>query len=302
MLAGALLLGSLAGDPAWLTVAGCPSVDRARVVELAMLELQDAPTGVRVDVSCADDQQFHVLLVHEDGRVVERDAPMVDDAAERYLAVELVELLASEGAVVPELTSAEGPVDEPAPVPAGPEPKPEPVVTPLPTLWIDGTVRFEAAGSPLAPLGGLGVGLTTRVWRGASVRAEALAAFGGRSLDAERGILVGNMALSGVLGWVFASHKAAYMVGLGARVQGVGLRGRTTAPERAGATHTGLSWSPQLSLGVMAPRRRRFATVWVHGGWTPRAVRGQGEEGTTVFSWSGPWLGVGVGLGQTLKR
>ena len=125
---------------------------------------------------------------------------------------------------------------------------------------------------------------------------------GGRSLDAEHGILVANAAVSGVLGWAFASRSAAYVVGLGARMQGVGLRGRTTAPERAGATHIGLSWSPQLSFGVMAPRRRRFATVWLHAGWTPRPVRGQSEEGETVFSWSGPWLGLGVGLGQTLKR
>lgn len=292
MLAGALLLGSLVGDAAWLTVNDCPSLDRERVVELAMLELQEPPADVHVDVSCEKPEQFHITLRHADGRVMEREAPMVGDAAERYLAVELVELLASSGTRAPE-----SPPELVVALPV--EPRAE--RAPLPVLWLDGTARFEAAASPLTPLGGLGVGLTARVWRGASFRAEALAGVGGRSLNADDGIVVAHAGGSGVLAWIFASRHAAYVVGLGARLQGVWLRGRTAAQERTGATHRGLSWSPQLSVGVMAPRRRRFAAAWLHAGWTPRAVRGQ-RAGETVFSWSGPWFGVGVGLGQTLKR
>lgn len=302
MLAGALLmLGSLVGDAAWLKLEDCPSLDRSRVVELAMLELQDPPTAVHVDVSCAGQDQFHIVLRHDDGRMMERDAPMVDDASERYLAVELVELLASSGTrarqLVPIPASVPVPASASAPAPAVESPPERP---PLPVLWIDGTARFEAAAAPLTPLGGLGIGLTARVWRGASFRAEALAGVGARSLNSDDRIGVANAGGSGVMAWVFASRKAAYVLGLGARVQGVWLRGRTEAQERAGETHVGLSWSPQLSVGVLAPRRRRFATAWLHAGWTPRAVRGQ-SGGETVFSWSGPWFGVGVGLGQTLK-
>lgn len=293
MLAGALMLGSLLGDAAWLTVNDCPSLDRERVVELAMLELQEPPADVRVEVSCAESERFHITLLHDDGRVVERDAPRVGDAAERYLAVELVELLASSGTRTPE--------PEPAPVPAAVLPaEPRDERAPRPRLWIDATARFEAAASPLTPLGGLGVGLTARVWRGASFRAEALAAVGGRALNADDGIVVAHAGGSGVLGWMFASRHAAYVLGLGARLQGVWMHGRTAAQGRTGTTHGGLSWSPQLSVGVVAPRRRRFAATWLQAGWTPRAVRGQ-SAGKTVFSWSGPWFGVGVGLGQTLK-
>jgi len=293
MLAGALLLGSLSGDPAWLTVQDCPSLDRARVVELAMLELQDAPQEVHVAVSCAHDSQFHIVLRHGDGRVIERDAPRVDDAAERYLAVELVELLASSGARAPQ--TARAPLPEPGPAP------PQAERASLPRLWVDGTARFEGAASPFTPLGGLGVGLTARVWRGASFRVEALAAIGARSLNADDDITVANAGGSGVLAWVLASRRAAYVLGVGARIQGVWLRGRSTAAQRAGTTHVGLAWSPQVSFGLMAPRRRRSAAVWLHAGWTPRAVRGQ-SAGKTVFSWAGPWFGVGVGLGQIIKR
>lgn len=294
MFAGALLLGTLAVDPAWLSVEDCPSLDQARVVELAMLELREPPTAVQVDVSCARPERFHIVLRHEDGRVVERDAPTVDDAAERYLAVELVELLASSGTRPPV-------ADEPPSVVADPPPQPPPRPPPLPVLWVDGTVRFEGAAAPFTPLGGLGVGLTGRIWRGALVRVEGLAAIGGRTLNPNDSIVVSNAGGSGVVAWLIASRRAAYVVGVGARMQAVWLRGRTAAQERAGATHTGLSWSPQVSLGVMAPRGRRFAAAWLHAGWTPRAVRGQ-SGGDTVFSWSGPWFGVGVGLGQTLKR
>lgn len=290
MFAGALLLGLLVDDGAWLSVDACPSLDRARVVELAMLELKDAPEGVDVEVSCPGQDRFKIVLRHDDGRVLNRAAPVVEGAEARYLAVELVELLESAGTPAP------------PPVPAAPPPvETQPELAPLPVLWIDATARLEGAASPFTPLGGLGIGLTARVWRGVSLRGEALATVGARSLDGDDGILVANAGGSGTLAWVFASTRAAYVLGLGARLQGVWLRGRTGTQGRAGATHAGLSWSPQLSVGVMAPRRKRFAAAWLHAGWAPRAVRGL-REGEVVFSWSGPWLGLGVGLGQTLKR
>lgn len=290
MLGLALLLGVVASDPSWLVVRDCEDVDAAQVEDRVSLE-HGAPQSVRVEVRCdADSTEFTLSLRYDDGRRLHHHTPRMEGAVERYLAIEIAELLAT-----PPIAAPIGP---PTPVPATP-PEPLEAAPALPSLWFDATARAEVGGTPIAGLGGLGFGVLVRPWRRLAIRAETLGMAGRRGVDAGR-VVIGTAGGGLGLGWMLGTRGALSWVGAGARAQAVWLRGQSEGPV-TGATHVAATWSPWVGASLFGARRNPFAAVWLQAGWMPRAVRGQ-FDAQTVFSWSGPWVALGVGIGGSRRR
>lgn len=290
MLGLALFLGVAAGDPSWLAVRECSGLDAGELAERVTLEY-GVPQSVQVDVRCdAASSEFTIALRYEDGRRLHHHTPRMEGAVERYLAIEIAELLATP------------PIAAPV-VPAEPDPEfpPPPPVTPrpLPMLWVDATARAEIGGTPITGLGGLGLGVLIRPWRRLAIRAETLGMVGRRGVDAGN-VVVGTAGAGLGLGWLLGSRTALSWLGAGARAQAVWLRGQSSGPA-VGTTHVAATWSPWVGASVLGPNKSPLAVGWLQVGWMPRAIRGQfGEQ--TVFTWSGPWVALGVGIGGSRRR
>ncbi len=295
MLAWLLLLGLEPSAGTWLDVHDCPELDRAHLLELTGLELDDAPTRIRGEIHCRS-AGFEISLRRDDGEVLRRQVPAASEAPERYLAVEVVELV--------ELLQSEARPPTPAEPPPSPlsAPPPQPTsAAPSGRLWLGGSARFELGGDPRTPAGGLQLTLGGPLWRRLELRAHLSALAGARRLGADS-VRLGRLLGGAALVWVVPTARIDLPIGGGARLGGVWLQGRSDPTRDPGRTHRGLAWSPFVSFGVRGPKTRRsFADLDLQLGWAVRTVRGLRAERVVVTT-GGPWLGVSLGLGGWVIR
>lgn len=282
----------------WLTVQDCPELDADRLVELMRLESADPPSTTHVVLRC-DENAFVLEVQREGGAPAQRSIARTDaitDAPERYLAVELTELL--------DASKYKAPVTEPPPEPPPPKPAPPPPVRP-PEPQRRGFVgigaRFEAGGAPMVPSGGGSLLLGGQVHPVLSLRVEVSALGGARSVGADALRSVGARASGAVLG-TFDFTRAIVHIGGGARVGGVWLRGIPDSPTRRGHTHGGLTWSPLATASVLGKVGKRLGFyAGIDAGWALRPIRGFLAD-EVVASTGGAWIGVTLGLATRFGR
>lgn len=289
-------LGLMRLAPAWLSVEGCPELDRDQLEELARLEAGELASEAQANVTCTD--EVFVLTVHREGHPAsERRVPRgeIEDAPERFLAVELAELIVAAG-----YGHAE-PEPQPAPAPAPPPDRSVPERRKR-VGFAFAAARAELGGSPVLPSGGVELGAGGTVWRFVALHGSIAGLGGARSVDGDlvqRGSAhaSGWVAFHGVL-----PREHRLFAGAGVRVGGTWLRGLPRRSQRTGLRHGGATWSPTVAVGIAAPLGERLAlVVRLDGGWSLRAVRGL--SGTSlVYSSGGPWGGLSVGVGGWLWR
>ncbi len=297
----ALALGPGAGAGSWLELDGCDELDGELLRSQTLIELGGLSPEARATVRC-EDEDFVVSVTSVGGARSTRNlarTTAVGEVPERYLALELAELISSAQYAPP----AE---PEPEPEPES-EPEPEAVtestgeLSPRRRGWVGVGARFELAGQPITASGGGALTLGGRVARYISLRAELTGLGGGRSLEANAvrvGALWGGAA-------ILASVDVGAVVvlaGLGARAGGVWLRGVARDDALTGAQLRGFSWSPLVSAGVLIPIGARLVvTARLEGGYTARPVRGL-SGGATAYAYEGPWGAAQLGLGVRFGR
>jgi len=297
---GWALLTMLAVTPDhWLQLERCTGLDERALRELIGLELA-TPIGRRtVTVRCEPDA-FRVTVHAEQRdhvRQVLRTAAM-GDVPERYLAVEIAELV--ETSEYPPTAALDDAAPDDASSP--PEPAAEHRAEPFGRWgWLMAGGRFELGGRPAAPAGGAGFVVGGRLWRRLSVQAELLGLGGARRVEPD-GVRLGFVGGAGAALATFDAGPAMLHVGAGARVGEVWMRGVSGQGDVTGLGHRGTTWAPFLSAGVLgAVGRRGVMAAHLDAGWTVRPVRG--FSGTNVvFTSGGPWLGVSLSGGIRLGR
>lgn len=300
MVKEALLALFVAAPDPWLRLEDCPGLDERALRELTALELSQ-PIGTRTATIRCEPEVF-VVTVHADGRgaPVQRSlrAAAVGDAPERYLAVELAELIeiSLDPASTPEPPVAPPPATAPTTTS-----KPASTVPAWPSGWITAGPRFELGGQPGLPAGGGGLVIGGRIWRLLSLRVELMGLGGARRIDADL-VRLGFVGGAGAALATFDVGAVMLGVGAGARVGERWIRGIPGRPDVLSRRHRGITWSPLVSFGIVGPiGRRGVITTHLDAGWTLRAIRGfSGDD--LVFTWGGPWFGVSLGGGIRLGR
>ena len=288
----AWLLAAAVG-PAW-HIDRCPELDAEVLIELTAIDLGELADGTGFEIRC-DDEAFTLRVSRQSQPALERVIPRAEigaGAPERYLALELAELF--EGS---RYQRPEPPPDETT------SPTPPPATPATPRRWglLAASGRFEAGGAPVVPAGGGSLGLYARVWDHLSLRADVSGLAGARQVEDGR-VRWTTVWGSGALLATIDSKRTTVLAGLGARVGGGWFRGLPAPAGLSGRTHGGLTWSPLVSFGLVAPRQTRLAVVAsVDAGWTVRPIRGFSGADRVVSS-GGPWVNVSLGLGVRFGR
>ncbi|MEM9452691.1 MAG: hypothetical protein AAGF11_00840 [Myxococcota bacterium] len=302
MKGAVLALLIVAPDP-WLRLEDCPGLDEQALRELTALELS-RPISARTATIRCEPEVFVVTVHAEDGRApVQRSlrTAAVGDAPERYLAVELAELVESsmDPASAPESPASPSSANAPA---RASDPAEEASAAPMwPSGWVTVGPRFELGGQPGLPAGGGGVVVGGRIWRWLSLRAELMGLGGARRIGADL-VRLGFVGGAGAALATFDVGAVMLEIGAGARVGERWIRGIPGRSDVLGGRHRGLTWSPLVSFGVVGPiGQRGVIATHLDAGWTLREIRGfSGDD--LVFTSGGPWFGVSLGGGIRLGR
>jgi len=290
----ALALSPAAEPGSWLEIVQCPELDADSLRAHTLVELGGLDPEGDATVRCEEDV-FVVRVQNVKGAISTRKLSQIGEVPERYLALELAELIASARYAPAASAPAATPLRNPPPVAAPRAP------APARRGWTALSARVELTGKPTLLTGGGSLALGGRVWRYLSLRARLTGLGGGRSLGEDRvrvGALWGSAA---ALASVDAGPVAVH-AGAGARVGGVWMRGVPRESGLAGLQHGGLTWGPFGAVGVLAPLGRRLAFVAdLDVGYTLRAVRGT-QGGALVLSYAGVWAGLTLGLGVMFGR
>jgi hypothetical protein len=293
----------------WLDIEECPRLDAQALRDHTLVELGGRDPEATATVTCEPDA-FVVEISRPGAQVSTRRlarTSAVGEVPERYLALELAELLAGSRYPPQEREPEPEPEREPESEPerehrsSPPSPSPEPAETPRRLSWFAASARAELSGEPVIMSGGGGLTLGSRVWRDLSLRLDIAALRGGRTIDTD---FVRLDTIKGGLAALYTADagRARLHAGVGARIVGVWMRGIERQSERVGLQHHGLTWAPFASLGLLAALGDRLVfTTSLDVGYTARPIRGLYEQ-SVVFAYRGVWGELSLGLGIRFGR